>query len=47
MSAYFPSNPTTLANPFMPHVNTALWGLDFITLITAFVLVNWLVAVKT
>jgi hypothetical protein len=45
VSAYFPSNPTILANPFMPHVNAPLWGLDFITFIATFILVNWLIAV--
>jgi hypothetical protein len=47
VSAYFPSNPTGLANPFMPHVNPALWWFDFITFIATFKFMNWLVAVKT
>jgi hypothetical protein len=45
MSAYFFGNPTRLANPLMPHVNPPLWGLDFITLITTFILVDGLIAV--
>jgi hypothetical protein len=45
MLAYFFCKPTRLTNPFMPHINPALWGLDFITFIATFILVNWLIAV--
>jgi hypothetical protein len=33
MLADFPSKPTTLANPFMPHINPALGRFNFITFV--------------
>jgi hypothetical protein len=44
MFAYFFGNPTTLANPLVPHINPALGGLYFIALIATFILVNGLIA---
>jgi hypothetical protein len=45
MFAYFPSKPTRLANPLMPHVNAALWRFNFITFIARSQSVDGLIAV--
>jgi len=38
-------NPTSLANPFVTHVNPALWWFVLVAFVAAFVLVNWLVKI--
>jgi len=37
-------NPTSLANPFMTHVNAAFRWFGFITFITSFKFMNGLIA---